>query len=73
MLCYNWIYLRKGTDVAKINKCKECMFCHYWNFNDGFKFQGSIFNGCHDLMLLCLNISDIPIINVKNVDYQWNF
>ena len=27
-------------------------------------------NGCHDLSRLCVNISDITIITVKNVDYR---
>ena len=27
-------------------------------------------HGCHDLSMLCLNISDIAIITVKNVDYR---
>ena len=26
-------------------------------------------NACHDLSMLCLNISDLAIIVVKNVDY----
>ena len=38
--------------------------------NHGFEFQYSICNGCHDLSMLCLNISDIPITTVKNVDYR---
>ena len=29
-----------------------------------------ICNGCHDLSVLCLNISDIANITVKNVDYR---
>ena len=39
-------------------------------FNHGFKFQNCVFNDCHDLMLLCLNLSDNDIIIVKNVDYH---
>ena len=31
--------------------------------------QGSLCSVCHDLTMLCLNISDIAIINVKGVDY----
>ena len=31
-------------------------------FNHGFKFQDSVCNGCHDLTMLCLNLSDIAII-----------
>ena len=38
--------------------------------NHGFEFQYSVCNGCHDLSMLCLNISDIAITTVKNVDYR---
>ena len=38
-------------------------------FIHGFKFQDSVCNGCYDLTILCLNISDIAIITVKKVDY----
>ena len=54
----------------KNKKSKECMICNYWFFNHGFKFQDSAYNGCHDLTVLCFNISDIAIITVKNVDYR---
>ena len=43
------------------------MVCHYWLFNHGFKVQESVCNDCHDLTMLCLNISDITIITVKGV------
>ena len=46
------------------------MICHYWFFHHGFKFQGSICNGCHDLKMLSVNISDIVIITIKNVEYR---
>ena len=46
------------------------MVCHYWFFNRGLKFQGSVCNCCHDLMMLCLNISDILIIIFKGVNYR---
>ena len=45
------------------------MICHYWFFDHGFKFQDSVCNSCHDLTMLCLDISNIAIITVKNVDY----
>ena len=38
-------------------------------FNDRFKFQNSICCGCPDLMMLCLNISNIAVITIKGVDY----
>ena len=44
---------------------------HYWYFNDRFKFQKSLCNGCHNLLTLCLHNSDITIITVKGADYQY--
>ena len=64
MLYYNRIDISKGTDPIKNNRSKECMIYHHWFFNHGFKFQDAS-NSCHDLAILCLNISDIAIINVK--------
>ena len=69
MLYYNRIDVREGTDPTKSNKSRECMIWHYWFFNHGYKFQDHVCNDCHDLTILCLNISNIAIITVKNVDY----
>ena len=33
------------------------------------RFQDSVCNGCHDLIMLSVNTSDITIITVENVDY----
>ena len=44
------------------------MICHYWFFNHGLKFQDYVYNGCYDLTMLSVNVSDIAIITVKNVD-----
>ena len=43
--------------------------CHYWVFDDQFKFQDSVCNCCHDFTMLSANISDVAIITIKNVDY----
>ena len=43
------------------------MIGHYWFFNQGFTFQDSVCNGCHDLTMLSVNRSDITIITIKNV------
>ena len=70
MLHYNRIDISKGIDLAKSNSSKECMICCYWLFHHCFKFQDYICDGCHNLKILCLNISDIAIITFKNVDYR---
>ena len=67
-ITYDRIDLSEGIDVAKSNS-KECMIYLYWFFNHGFKFQDCVCNGCHDLTMLFLDLSDIAIITVKNVDY----
>ena len=68
MLHYDRIDISEATDHTKSNSSNECMICDYWFFNNGFKFQGSVCNGSHDLTVLSVNISYIAIITVKNVD-----
>ena len=63
MLYYDRIDISKGIDLAKSNSSK-CTICHYW-FNHGFNFQDYVCNGCHDLSMLSVNISNITIITVK--------
>ena len=70
MLYYDTKDISKWIDLAKSNNSKECMICHYFFSNHGFKFQDSVCNGCHDLTMLRLNISDIAIITVKNVNQK---
>ena len=70
MLYYDRIKLSEGIGFDKINNSKEHIICHYWYFNHGFKFQKSVCNSCHNLLMLCLNISDITIITVKSIDYH---
>ena len=65
MLYYDRINISEGIDLAKSNNSKEWTLCHYWFFNHGFEFQDSVCNGCHDLAMLKVNISDIAIITVK--------
>ena len=57
--------------LAKSNKSKESMSCHYWFFNHGLKLQDYVCNGFHDLTMMCLNISDITIITIKSVECLW--
>ena len=66
MLYYDRIDISKGTDLTKSNSSKECMIAAI-GFSHGFKFQDFVYDRCHDLTMLCLNISDITIITV---DYR---
>ena len=55
--------------LQKVTMVKN-MICHYWFFIHGFKFQDYVCNGCHDLTMLSVNISDIAIITIANVEYR---
>ena len=46
---------------------KNAWFATIFFFNRGFEFQDYICNGCHDLTILCPNISGTAIITVKKV------
>ena len=69
MLNYESIDVNEEIDSTESNKNKECLICHYWLFNHGFKFQDSVCNGWHDLTMLNFNLSNITIITVKNVEF----
>ena len=73
VLYYNRIDLSEEIDLAKSNNGKECIVCHYWNFNRGFKFHYFACNCCNDLVMLRLNLSDISIATVKEVNHRCVF
>ena len=66
MLCYNRIDISKGIDLAKSNNSNKLLL---FFFNHEFNFQDSICNGCHDLIILSVSVSNIAIITILNVDF----
>ena len=73
MLYFDRIEVSEGIDVNKRSESKECNVCHLWYFlNKGFKFQPNVCNGCHDLLLMSMNLHDIVILNIKGSNYPWN-
>ena len=59
----------EGTDVNKTSESKECDICHYWYiFNKRFTFQPNVWDGCHYLLMVSMDLSDIAILNIKSVD-----
>ena len=62
MLYYDRIDVSDGIDVYKTSESKECDICHYWHFlHKGFKFQPNVCNGCYDLLMMSMNLSDTAI------------
>ena len=71
MLYCDRIDVSEGIDVNKTSVLKECGIWHYWHFLKYiFKFQPNVFNRCHDLLLMSINLSDIANLNIKCSAYH---
>ena len=69
MLCYNKTDVSESIDVNKISASKESIVSYYWCFlKKGFKFQPDVCNGCNDVLIISMNISDIAILNIQGAD-----
>ena len=45
----------------------------FYNFlNNRFKFQSYVYNRCHNLLMLSMNLSNNAILNIKCADYCCN-
>ena len=63
MVLYGRINVFEGIDINKTSASKECDVCHYWYFLDKrYKFQPYVCNGCHDVLVMSMNLGDIPIL-----------
>ena len=61
-----------GIDVNKTSESKGRDVCHYWYFlNYSFKFQPNVYNRCHALLMMSMNLSDIAILNIKGSGYRY--
>ena len=69
MLYCDGIDISEGIDVNKTSKSKGCDIRHYWYFLDKeFKCEPDVSNGCHDVLLMSMNLSDIIILNIHGAD-----
>ena len=69
MLYYDRIDISEVIDISKINSSKECDIFHYWYLLDKeLTFQPYVCNGCHDLLIVSMNLSNIVILNINSVD-----
>ena len=69
MLYYDRIEVSEGFDVNMTSESKESNICRYWYFlNKRIKFQPNACNGCHDLLIMSLNLTDNAILNINSSD-----
>ena len=56
--------------VHKTSESKKCKTCHYWYIlGKDFKFKPDVCNGCHNLSMISMKLSDIFILNIKGTAY----
>ena len=48
---------------------KSAIFITRYNLKKGFNFQPNVCNGCYDLLMMSMNLSNIAILNIKSGDY----
>ena len=70
LILYHYrIVVSEGNDGNKTSESKWfntiSIFLNKW-----FKFQLDVCKGCHDLLMMSVNISDIAILNIKGADYH---
>ena len=69
MIYYNRIYVSEGIDVNKTSASNECIICNYWCFlNKGCRFQPTVCDGCHDVLMMSIDINNINILNIHGID-----
>ena len=65
MLQYDRTNVYEGIDINRTSVSKEFDVCQYWHFlKYSFNFQPNVCNICHDLLMRCVNLSDIAILNI---------
>ena len=71
MLYYGRIDVSERIVINKTKESKKCNIFHYCYFSDKvFKNQPDVWNGCHDLLMILMNLSDIAILNIKKNNYR---
>ena len=62
-------FLEELMLIKKVHQ-KSKIFVTMGIFQIEFKFQPNVFNGCHDVLMMSMNLSDIAILNINHADYR---
>ena len=70
MLCFNRINIYDGIDINKTSVSKDCNISHYWYFQiKCLGFQPDDCNGCHNVLMMFMNLSNIATLKIHGADY----
>ena len=68
MLYFDRTEVSEGIDLNKTSASKEFIISHYWYFFIG-KFQPAVCNGCHNVLMMPMNLNNITILIIHGVNY----
>ena len=68
---YDRIDVFEGIDINKTRGLKKYdIFYYQYVLDKSCKFQPDVYNGCHDLLMTPMNLSDSSTLNIKSGDYR---
>ena len=74
VLHYDRVNSSETIDVNNTRESRKYNTCHYWYcLNEWFKFQPNVYNRCHDLLMMFMNLKDIAILSIKSAYYHCAF
>ena len=71
MLYYDTIDISEGINVRKASASEKYNISYYWYLLDkAFKFQANVCYGCHGVLIMPINPSNIAILILRTVFYR---
>ena len=62
-------FLKKLMSIRQANQKSEIFVTICIFLDKNFLFQRNVCNGCHDLLMMSMNLRDIAVLSIKSADY----
>ena len=62
-------FLKELMLIREVNQKSTIFFTICIFLDKEFNFHFNVCNGCHDVLMMSMNLSDIAILNIKGADY----
>ena len=60
--------ISEGIDINKAVHQKSAILRYLYFTDKMFKFQRNVCNGCHDVLMMSINLNDTAIRNIRRVN-----
>ena len=70
MIYFERIDVSKGIDINKTSTLRKHIIYQCLYFLDkGFRFQSALYNGCHDILMMAIDLNSIAITDIHGLGY----